>query len=164
MNQLIHKDNTKEVKKLREEQLSNVRTAAAYVHGPAERSLTHRAVRHPYLSALENGTLPDTRWALADFARHYYGYASHFPRYLADVISRLVDPAHRRSVIENLTEEPGIYGEEEYSEPTRDWGYAENGLMAFPHPGPALCAEARLFFSRVFDRIVNKFEFSFVEL
>jgi pyrroloquinoline quinone (PQQ) biosynthesis protein C len=101
MNELIYKvaaaPAPERVTNLREEP-SNGRmlatTAASYVKELAEWSLTHRAVRHPYLNALENGTLPDTRWALADFAHHYYGYASHFPCYLTAVISRLVDPAH----------------------------------------------------------------------
>jgi pyrroloquinoline quinone (PQQ) biosynthesis protein C len=139
MNALIHKDMTapQDITKLREERPSNAptlaTTAAAYVQGLAERSLTHRAVRHPYLNALENGTLPDTRWALADFARHYYGYASHFPRYLTTVISRLVDPAHRRSLIENLTEESGVYGEEEYAELSR-FGIRREWIDGIPHP------------------------------
>ena len=53
MNELIHKVTTdpQEVTKLREERPSNVATlaptAAAYVQGLAEQSLTHRAVRHP---------------------------------------------------------------------------------------------------------------------
>jgi pyrroloquinoline quinone (PQQ) biosynthesis protein C len=126
-----------EVAKRREERLSNPptlsATASAYVKGLAERSLTHRAVRHPYLNALASGTLPDTRWALADFARHYYGYASHFPRYLTTVISRLVDPAHRRSLIENLTEESGVYGEEEYAELSR-LGIQREWIDGIPHP------------------------------
>lgn len=61
----------------------------------ARQALQHRAVQHPYLRALGDGTLPDMRWALVDFADHYYGYSAHFPRYLTTVISRLEEPEHR---------------------------------------------------------------------
>ena len=81
-----------------------------------EESLNHRAVNHPYLKALGSGELPDTEWALRDFAKHYYGYSLHFPRYLTTVISKLEVPAHRNSLLQNLTEESGIYEDEEYAE------------------------------------------------
>jgi CRP-like cAMP-binding protein len=108
---------------LRETRLSDAParhdTAAAFVAELAAQSLRHRAVRHPYLQALAEGGHPDTRWAMADFARHYYGYSSHFPRYLTTVISRLEDPAHRRGLLENLTEESGGYEADELAELAR---------------------------------------------
>lgn len=126
-----------EVVKLREERLSTDRsdgdTAAAYVRRLAAESLTHRAVRHPYLQALAEGTLPDLRWAMADFARNYYGYSSHFPRYLTTVISRLENPAHRRALLENLTEESGVYGEEEYAE-LAGFGVQRAWIEGIAHP------------------------------
>ncbi|MEN9799254.1 MAG: hypothetical protein RL653_2950 [Pseudomonadota bacterium] len=126
-----------EVVKLREERLSTDRsdgdTAAAYVRKLAAESLTHRAVQHPYLRALAEGTLPDLRWAMADFARNYYGYSSHFPRYLTTVISRLENPAHRRSLLENLTEESGVYGEEEYAE-LAAFGVKREWIEGIAHP------------------------------
>jgi pyrroloquinoline quinone (PQQ) biosynthesis protein C len=126
-----------EVVKLREERLSTDRsdgdTAAAYVRKLAAESLTHRAVRHPYLQALAEGALPDLRWAMADFARNYYGYSSHFPRYLTTVISRLENPAHRRALLENLTEESGIYGEEEYAE-LAAFGVQRAWIEGIAHP------------------------------
>lgn len=96
-------------------------------------ALRHRAVRHPYLTALAEGTLPDTRWALADFARHYYGYSTHFPRYLTTVMSRLEDPAHRRALLENLTEEAGVYPEDELATLT-DVGIEREWIEGVPHP------------------------------
>lgn len=45
-------------------------------------SLDHRAVQHPYLQALANGSVPDLEWALRDFAKQYFGYSTHFTRYL----------------------------------------------------------------------------------
>ena len=72
-------------------------------------SLEHRAVRHPYLHALSSGDLPDLRGALCDFALHYHGYSSHFPRYLTALISRLEDDGDRRALLANLQEESGCY-------------------------------------------------------
>lgn len=126
-----------EVVKLREERLSTVQadsdSAAAYVRRLAAESLTHRAVHHPYLQALADGTLPDLRWAMSDFARNYYGYSSHFPRYLTTVISRLVDAGHRRALLENLTEESGVYGEEEYAE-LAAFGVERQWIEGLAHP------------------------------
>ena len=81
-----------------------------------EESLSHRAVNHPYLEALNNGDLPCINFALKDFAYQYYGYSLHFPRYLTSVISKLDNHNHRRSLLENLTEESGIYEEDELRE------------------------------------------------
>jgi pyrroloquinoline quinone (PQQ) biosynthesis protein C len=96
-------------------------------------ALEHHAVRHPYLQDLAEGNLPDLHFALADFADHYYGYSAHFPRYLTAVISRLEDPAHRHALLENLTEERGMYQNEELNALTalgiqRDW------IVGIPHP------------------------------
>ena len=85
--------------------------------GALEReALQHRAVRHPYLEALANGTLPDGRWALIDFARNYHGYSIAFPRYLTTVISRLEDADAREMLLDNLNEESGHYSEADYQE------------------------------------------------
>lgn len=98
-----------------------------------EESLSHRAVNHPYLKALRDRDLPNVTWALRDFAEHYYGYSLHFPRYLTTVISKLENPAHRTSLLQNLTEESGQYEEEELAELAaigvqRDW------IEGIPHP------------------------------
>ncbi len=122
---------------LRQSRLSNepslAATADEFVAGLARESLRHRAVRHPYLQALADGTLPDTRWALADFAHQYYGYSSHFPRYLTTVISRLENPAHRRALLENLTEESGVYDEDELEELTK-FGVEREWIEGIAHP------------------------------
>ena len=85
----------------------------AFVERLADEALEHRAVSHPYLKALAEGTLPDPRWALADFARHYAGYSAHFPRYLARVAGQLGDPDHRAALQEELAAEFGAYQEED---------------------------------------------------
>jgi pyrroloquinoline quinone (PQQ) biosynthesis protein C len=98
-----------------------------------QESLGHRAVNHPYLKALYLGDLPDMKWALRDFAENYYGYSLHFPRYLTSVISKLDSPVHRASLLENLIEESGVYGEDEYAE-LKAVGVEREWIEGIPHP------------------------------
>lgn len=86
-----------------------------YVQKLASEALSHRAVGHGYLKTLAEGAFKDMRWAIADFARQYYGYSIHFPRYLMTVMSRLEDHRHRAALLENLNEESGNYGPDELS-------------------------------------------------
>ena len=109
------------------------RTAAQYVDALASQALLHQAVQHPYLTALASGELPDTRWALRDFARQYYAYSAHFPRYLTAVISKLENPAHRLALMENLTEESGQYEQEELDE-LAAIGIDAEWIVGLPHP------------------------------
>lgn len=106
---------------------------AVFVAELAAEALHHRAVSHPYLAALGAGTLPNMRWALADFAAQYYGYSRHFPRYLTTVISRLEDPAHRCALLQNLTEEAGCYAQDELDELAAN-GVEAEWIVGVPHP------------------------------
>jgi pyrroloquinoline quinone (PQQ) biosynthesis protein C len=99
----------------------------------ARQAVQHRAVQHPYLRALGDGTLPDLRWAVVDFADHYYGYSAHFPRYLTTVISRLEEPEHRAALLRNLTEESGSYEEHELRE-LATHGIEREWIEGVPHP------------------------------
>lgn len=99
----------------------------------SDEAKSHRAVNHRYLHALGNGTVPDLRWALADFGRHYFGYSAHFPRFLTTVISRLEKPEHRSALLENLTEESGNYAQEELDELV-DFGIEPEWIVGIPHP------------------------------
>lgn len=105
----------------------------AFLSNLAQEAVNHRAVKHRYLKALADGTFPDLRWALADFGRQYFGYSAHFPRYLTTVISRLEKPEHRSALLENLTEESGVYGEEELKE-LADFGIKAEWINGIPHP------------------------------
>ncbi|MEB3316682.1 MAG: iron-containing redox enzyme family protein [Cyanobacteriota bacterium] len=96
-------------------------------------SLAHRAVRHPYLRALSRGDLPDPRGALCDFARHYHGYSSHFPRYLTALISRLEDDGDRRALLANLLEESGSYAPAELLA-LQAAGIEPEWVVDVPHP------------------------------
>ncbi len=109
------------------------RRATRYVDDLTGRALMHRAVSHPYLKALSEGTLPDLHFALADFARHYYGYSAHFPRFLTALISRLENPDHRKPLLANLTEESGHYEPEELEE-LRLCGIEADWIVGIPHP------------------------------
>ncbi len=115
------------------QRLPDADPAGSFVDGLIRRSLSHRAVHHPYLKALGEGAVPDLRWALADFARQYLPYSQSFPRYLTAVISRLDDPEHRSGLIENLTEESGIYEQEEIDE-LAAIGVRPEWIVGVPHP------------------------------
>jgi pyrroloquinoline quinone (PQQ) biosynthesis protein C len=107
--------------------------SADYVDYLAGLALQHRAVRHPYLRAMAAGTLPFLYASLQDFARHYYGYSAHFPRYLFALISKLENPDHRAALLENLIEESGQYEEEELMQ-LKEYGVQPEWIVGIPHP------------------------------
>ncbi len=98
-----------------------------------QEALAHRALNHPYLTALENGAFPDPQLAIKDFAAQYLGYTSWFPKYLTAAISKLDNPAHRMHLIENLTEESGILEQEELTT-LNEMGIATEWVQGVPHP------------------------------
>ena len=108
-------------------------SSADYVDHLAALALQHRAVRHPYLRGMAAGTLPSLYAALQDFARHYYGYSAHFPRYLTALISKLENPIHRAALLENLTEESGQYEEEELMQ-LKEYDVQPEWIVGIPHP------------------------------
>jgi pyrroloquinoline quinone (PQQ) biosynthesis protein C len=70
-------------------------------------SANHRAVNHPYLTAIENGELPDIMEALKEYAYQYSFYSRDFTNYLAGVIGCLSSEEHKELLLENLCEENG---------------------------------------------------------
>ena len=107
--------------------------ATSPVRELAQQALEHRAVRHPYLAALREGTLPDHGWAVRDFATQYMGYSRSFPQYLTAVISRLEDPRHRRVLMDNLTEESGHYSRSDL-DALGEVGIEPSWVEGVPHP------------------------------
>ena len=99
----------------------------------ADAARGHRAVRHPYLAALADGSLPNPVGALADFAHQYLGYSAHFPRYLTALISRLENPDHRHILLANLVEETGQYEPSELVT-LADYGIQAEWIVGVPHP------------------------------
>lgn len=120
-------------KSVREQQWQSRQSAHEWVQQLLRLALSHRAVNHPYLKALASGKLPDLRWALADFARQYYGYSAHFPRFLTQTISQLTEPVDRAALMSNLTEERGIYEQEELDE-LAAVGVDPDWIVGIPHP------------------------------
>ncbi|MEM9189475.1 MAG: iron-containing redox enzyme family protein [Myxococcota bacterium] len=70
-------------------------------------AFAHRACRHPYLTALAVGDLPNVEEALKDFAHQYAFYSAGFSIYLRGLVAQLEEPAHIHLVAENLAEEEG---------------------------------------------------------
>lgn len=92
----------------------------------------HKAVNHPYLSALASGSLDDPRGALQDFARAYAGYNAWFPRFLEALESRLAEPLS--TVLDsNRAEEVGSYSESTLRE-LEDAGLRREWVEGIPHP------------------------------
>ena len=112
---------------------ANSTNVTAFLDALSAEAKNHRAVSHRYLRALRDGTVPDLRWALADFGRQYFGYSAHFPRYLTTVISRLDKAEHRAALLENLTEESGVYGDDELKELSA-FGVEREWIVGIPHP------------------------------
>lgn len=111
-------------------ELSKVRSHLADLVNEA---CCHRAIRHPYLAALAAGTLPNLRWAITDFACHYYGYSAYFPQFLTTAISRLDSPMHREALLQNLMEESGNYSEDDLAALARI-GIEADWIVGIPHP------------------------------
>ncbi|MCX5953549.1 MAG: iron-containing redox enzyme family protein [Cyanobacteria bacterium] len=118
---------------IKDEAANDGYNSAYYVDYLAALALQHRAVCHPYLWGMAAGTLPSLYAALQDFARHYYGYSAHFPRYLTALISKLENPEHRAALLENLTEESGQYEEEELMQ-LKEFGVQPEWIVGIPHP------------------------------
>ena len=73
----------------------------------------HRADKHPDPQALAAASLPAPQLALMDFAQHDCCYSVHFARYLTALTSRHENPAHRRDLLANFTEQYGHYEADE---------------------------------------------------
>ena len=90
----------------------------------------HRALHHPYLDALENGTLPDPIGALRRFTAEYAVYTKNFQNYLLLCMSKLEEQKHRSILLENLCEESGMIEEEELEA----IGIQAEWVQGVPHP------------------------------
>ena len=93
----------------------------------------HRAINHPYLSALANGEFENMEAVLKDFASQYGFYSAWFPRYLTGVISKLENADHRNHLLDNLSEESGHLHEEDMVA-VRELGIKDEWVQGIPHP------------------------------
>jgi pyrroloquinoline-quinone synthase len=73
---------------------------------PIDRLLRERhLLKHPFYLAWTRGELPLS--TLQNYAGQYYHFESNFPRYVAAAYAQLRNPADRRVLLENLTDEEG---------------------------------------------------------
>lgn len=98
-----------------------------------EEAMNHRAVKHPYLERLKNGSFNNMEAVLKDFASQYGAYSAWFPRYLTGVISKLENPTHRNLLMDNLAEEAGHLHDEDIEE-LKKLGIEESWVQGIPHP------------------------------
>ncbi|MFM6900590.1 MAG: cupin domain protein, partial [Microcystis panniformis] len=96
-------------------------------------ALSHRAINHPYLLALEKGEFQHTDEVLKDFASQYGAYSDWFSRYLTAVISKLENPTHRNHLLKNLAEENGHLHDQDL-EAIRKLGIKDEWVQEIPHP------------------------------
>ncbi|MGA8543145.1 MAG: CADD family putative folate metabolism protein [Thermoplasmata archaeon] len=62
-------------------------------------------LKHPFYVAWSRGELPLE--TLRSYAGQYYHFESNFPRYVAAAYAQLRNPAERRVLLDNLTDEEG---------------------------------------------------------
>jgi len=93
----------------------------------------HRAVNHPYLQSIGNGSFRHMDLILKDFAGQYGFYSEWFPRYLTAVISKLDNAEHRRHLLDNLAEESGSLHEEDLVA-IRALGIQDEWVQGIAHP------------------------------
>ncbi len=98
-----------------------------------EEALSHRAINHPYLLALEKGEFQHIDEVLTDFASQYGAYSDWFSRYLTAVISKLENPTHRNHLLKNLAEENGHLHHEDL-EAIRKLSIKDEWVQEIPHP------------------------------
>ncbi len=129
-----------------------------------EEAQSHAAVRHPYLTALSRGHLPNPPAALRDFAANYGCYCRDFTRYLCLTIARLETPAHQALLTENFLEESGAV-EDDKQEILGDHGIELAWIDGVPHkelyrrfqnavgvhPGDSYCIEAEIWRATFLD-------------
>ena len=114
------------------QQPTRLATTLPFLRSLEAEALGHKAVQHPYLLSLSEGTLRDPRRAIQDFAREYQGYSAWFPRFLSAVEARL--PGDLRSNLsENKEEECGRYDEKTLVE-LEAAGLRREWVYGVPHP------------------------------
>lgn len=106
---------------------------SGYVQELAALASQHRAVRHPYLRALQSAELPNPRLAVLDLAHQYLPYNRSFPRFLAASIAQLDSEEHRRALLYNLLEERGRLSAERLDELERA-GVEPGWVEGVAHP------------------------------
>jgi pyrroloquinoline quinone (PQQ) biosynthesis protein C len=105
----------------------------AYIRQLGEEALTHRALNHPFLHALVEGTFNDPVVALKDFTFQYLAYSRDFMRFLTATIAQLDERPHREMLIHNLMEEAGKVDEDDVPA-LKQAGIDIAWIQGLPHP------------------------------
>jgi pyrroloquinoline quinone (PQQ) biosynthesis protein C len=87
--------------------LNRTRFGADFIKRISDEALESAAVNHPYLQAMRQGTFPNVRLALQDFAVQYGIYSNQFICCLSAVIENLHTAEHKQILQSNLSEENG---------------------------------------------------------
>ena len=111
----------------------SIEDSRVYVNGLVKEAEEHRALHHPYLEALSQGTLPDPLQAIRDLSHQYLAYSENFLRYLTATISQLESREHREALMSNLMEESGVYPEGDVEELEKH-GIKLEWVNHIPHP------------------------------
>lgn len=104
-----------------------------FVQDLYDEAMKHRALSHPYLQALNDGSFPDPLEAIKDFGFQYLAYSRDFLRYLTATISQLEDRKHREQLIHNLTEEAGQVSPDD-EKALNEIQIDINWIQGVPHP------------------------------
>lgn len=107
--------------------------SAEFIKSLNEEALRHRALNHPYLTKLKDGSFPNPTEALRDFGYQYLAYSVDFLRYLTATIAQLEDRKHREWLMDNLMEESGHVHEEEEAQ-LNEIGVQMDWIQGVPHP------------------------------
>lgn len=114
--------------------ISNISTLmSSYLASLLDEAINHRAVHHPYLKALANGSFDNMPAVISDFAGQYGFYSAWFPRYLTGVISKMDNAEHRTHLLDNLAEESGHLHEDDLAA-IRALGIKDEWVQGIPHP------------------------------
>lgn len=93
----------------------------------------HRAINHPFLTAMIKGEFPRTEIALKDFTYQYLAYSTDFLRYLTATIAQLEEREHREMLVHNLMEEAGRVDPDD-AKPLAAAGIKIDWIQGVPHP------------------------------
>jgi len=105
----------------------------AFIHALTEEALAHRALNHPFLRSLSDGTFKNPSLVLKDFTYNYLAYSKDFMRFLTATIAQLEEREHRELLIANLMEEAGKVDADD--EPAlAEAGIKLDWIRGVPHP------------------------------
>lgn len=104
-----------------------------FIKNLTEEAMQHRALNHPFLTALKEGKFEKPEIVLKDFVFQYLAYSTDFMRYLTATISQLDEREHRTLLIQNLMEEAGKIDNDDVPA-LKEAGIQVKWIEGVPHP------------------------------